>query len=136
MKGPHEIQSYEARTQWGQLLEKVSSSGESYIIRKHNRSLAVLVPLAQWQATTSETDSPDADELARVVEELNESNARTEASLNNAFKELAKTREFLLEAKRAREQDKVDEEQAREEGRREMEALLAKGTMQSMTQGR
>ncbi|MDN3517223.1 type II toxin-antitoxin system prevent-host-death family antitoxin [Aquisalimonas lutea] len=123
MESPQEIQSYEARAHWSEIIERVSS-GQSYIIRKHNRSLAVLIPIAQWQAVINEAYSPSSDEFACLVEELNESNARTEASLNKAFKELAATRTFLLEAKRAREEDEAAEERAREQGRREMEALL------------
>ncbi|UEX78553.1 type II toxin-antitoxin system prevent-host-death family antitoxin [Sediminicurvatus halobius] len=103
---PEVIQSYDAKVHWSQVLDRVGR-GHHYIVSKHHRQVAVLVPLAEWQALTSRDaqDTPEARELAAMVERLEAQNAATGAALDDAFAEIAKTREQLAALRAQRRED-------------------------------
>lgn len=101
-QSPEDIGSYEARIHWGRLLDEVSA-GASYVISKRQKKIAALVPLEEWTARQGEEDSAEARELDALVRQLQERHETTLAALDDAFAELARTRETLaaLRADRA-----------------------------------
>ncbi|MCE9682352.1 type II toxin-antitoxin system Phd/YefM family antitoxin [Halomonas alkalisoli] len=100
-----EIQSYEARLRWGSVLDQVGH-GHRFIVSKRHHAIAMLVPVEEWRKL-QESDygnSPEARELAALVERLNVQNKETTSALDEAFAELAKTREALAYMRLEREQ--------------------------------
>ncbi|WP_290653110.1 type II toxin-antitoxin system prevent-host-death family antitoxin [Aquisalimonas sp.] len=107
MSDTREIQSYSARVRWSRLLDEVGA-GTSYVISKRNRPVAALVPIEQWRQVTAGDDTPEARELAMLVEQLKERNAEAEAALDRAFDEIAKTRQYLAEARAERNRQQAE----------------------------
>ena len=99
------IQSYDARLRWGSVLDQVGN-GHMFIVSKRHHAVAMLVPVEAWRKLQESGDenSPDARELYAMVEKLNVQNKETTHALDEAFAELAKTREALANMRLEREQ--------------------------------
>jgi len=99
------IQSYDARVRWGSVLNRVGE-GHRYLVSKRHEAIAMLVPVQEWRDLQARDDenSPEARELATLVEKLNEQNKETADALDGAFAELANTREALSQMRMEREQ--------------------------------
>ncbi|MDN5871927.1 MAG: type II toxin-antitoxin system prevent-host-death family antitoxin [Nitrococcus sp.] len=85
------IQSYQARMHWSRILDEVRD-GTCYLVSKRGAPTAALVPVEQV------VSGGDADrELALLLEQFEARHAETVARLDEAFAELAATREALGE---------------------------------------
>ncbi len=104
-----EIGAYEARIHWGRVLDEVSAGGVR-LISKHHRSVAALVPLALWQQSQGGADDADSRELDAVLRQFHERHAHTLSALDEAFAELARTREELAALRAEREQASLRKE--------------------------
>jgi antitoxin (DNA-binding transcriptional repressor) of toxin-antitoxin stability system len=103
-----EIGAYEARIHWGRILDEVSA-GAVRVISKRHESVAALVPLALWQQSRGGADDVDARELDAVLRQLHERHDQTMAALDEAFSELARTRQELIALRAEREQGQQKE---------------------------
>ncbi|WP_440995643.1 type II toxin-antitoxin system Phd/YefM family antitoxin [Arhodomonas sp. SL1] len=103
----YEIGAYEARIRLGTLLDNVDA-GAGYVISKHHRNMAVLVPYELWLQRTLGDRSVEAQELDRLVRELRHRHEQTQAALDEAFAEIASTRELLATMRAEREAERAD----------------------------
>ncbi|PWG61825.1 hypothetical protein [Sediminicurvatus halobius] len=100
------IQSYDEKVRWSRLLDRVAQD-HRYVLGKHDRVVAALVPMEECGALTARDadDSSEPRELAAMVERLQAEKEATTAALDSAFAEIGHTRERLSALRAQREHE-------------------------------